>query len=259
MSEFYGPFEKETGYWAAKHEGMTYCVKPLRLDVRSAKLFIVAGGQLTRQPNEEDKEKGKAVCDAPSGGSHADSGALGLIVLVPNGANLGVVATKLYASYGQWGASPERESVTFQHLGPKGTYGWVVKSGDVHTGGEYELVQVYGVIGASVKLLTTITSYSANKTGAGAVGPLTEISAKFMFETNSFTSLFFPILLRFSGVKNGRPFHSNYRLVFDKKLLTYLAPNNMPDEIKPYPFIALPEPGTLSLACKETETFRPVR
>jgi hypothetical protein len=29
----------------------------------------------------------------------------------------------------------------------------------------------------------------------------------------------------------------------------------MPEEIKPYPFIALPEPGTLSLACKGTETF----
>jgi len=41
-------------------------------------------------------------------------------------------------------------------------------------------------------------------------------------------------------------------LVFDKNSLTYLAPNNMPDEIKPYPFIALSEPGTLSLACKGT-------
>jgi hypothetical protein len=29
----------------------------------------------------------------------------------------------------------------------------------------------------------------------------------------------------------------------------------MPDEIKPAPYVALPEPGTLSLACKGTETF----
>ena len=63
---------------------------------------------------------------------------------------------------------------------------------------------------------------------------------------------FYPIILRVSGIREGRPFRGNYRLVFDKNSLTYLAPNNMPDEIKPYPFIALSEPGTLSLACKGT-------
>ena len=46
-------------------------------------------------------------------------------------------------------------------------------------------------------------------------------------------SLFYPIILRVSGIKNGRPFRGNYRLVFDKNSLTYLAPKNLPDEIKP--------------------------
>ena len=36
MNEFYGSFEKETGYWIAKQEGMPDCVKPLRLDVRAS-------------------------------------------------------------------------------------------------------------------------------------------------------------------------------------------------------------------------------
>jgi hypothetical protein len=51
---------------------------------------------------------------------------------------------------------------------------------------------------------------------------------------NQTTSSFYPIILRVSGVKHGRPFFGTYRLVFDKKSLTYLTPKNMPDEIKPF-------------------------
>jgi hypothetical protein len=86
MSEFYGPFEKETGCWITKRqdfsipqEDAVFCMKPIRLDVRLSNgrkmLFIAAGGERI-----------------PFGG-HAPSGILGLIVLRPNGANLGVVAT----------------------------------------------------------------------------------------------------------------------------------------------------------------------
>ena len=116
---------------------------------------------------------------------------------------------------------------------------------------------MYAVIGHSVEPLTTITSYYSN---AGACGPdsapCTTLSVKYTFETQASASSFYPILLRVSGVTQGRPFHGNYRLVFDKNSLTYLAPSNMPDDIKPDPYIALPEPGTLPLACKGTETFR---
>jgi hypothetical protein len=208
MTEFYGSFDKAIGCWMTKHKDSTYCVKPLKLDVRSSKLFIVAGGQ---QVNEEGQPNG----------SHAASGVLGLIVLTPNGANLGVVATNLYAPYGSWGLSPERESVTFQRLGPNEAYGWVARSGDVHTGAEIQLAEVYGVIGKTVKLLTTITSSCSDKTGAGAAGPLTDISTNFVFDTHSSASSLYPILLRLSGLKAGHPFRGNYRLVFDKNSLTY--------------------------------------
>jgi hypothetical protein len=84
MSEFYGSFDREKSCWISKHEEGTYCMKPIRLDARSSSgrrmLFIVAGG---KQLDEEGQPLG---CDAREG-------VLGLIVLTPNGANLGVVAT----------------------------------------------------------------------------------------------------------------------------------------------------------------------
>jgi hypothetical protein len=260
MAEFYGTFDKGKACWISKPgpgprgddaanmvneavTDITYCMKPIRLDVIKSTgrkmLFVVAGGQ------KLDEEGRPQEC-------HGCPGVLGLIVLTPNGANLGVVATSLHEEFQHSGLPPQRNSVTIQRLGPNGAYGWVAKSGDVHFGSVFESAEVYGVIGEFVKLLTTVTSYYSNATGAGAEGPksLYTIAAKFRFERHSSASSFYPIVLRFSGVRNGRPFHSNYRLVFDKKLLTYLAPNNMPDEIKPYPFVALPEPGLLSLACK---------
>ena len=91
--------------------------------------------------------------------------------------------------------------------------------------------------------------------GCGPEAHCSTLSVTYAFETHSSASSFYPIVLRVSGIKNGRPFRGNYRLVFDKNSLKYLTPKNMPDEIKPDPFIALPEPGTLSLACKGTETF----
>jgi hypothetical protein len=123
-----------------------------------------------------------------------------------------------------------------------------------HSGDDIRWISVIGVIGNSVKSLTTITSYLSDegRSGCGPEAHCTALSVKYTFDTQSSAGPFYPIILQVSGIQKGRPFLANYRLVFDKSLLTYLAPNNMPDEIKPNPFIALPEPGTLSLACKGT-------
>ena len=88
----------------------TYCMKPIRLDVIKSNgrkmLFVVAGGQ---QLVGEQLE--------PAGGD-PDAGLLGLIVLTPNGANLGVVATNdLYEGYENYGGYPQHDTVTVHKLG----------------------------------------------------------------------------------------------------------------------------------------------
>jgi hypothetical protein len=250
MTAFYGSFDRAKSCWISKHEGGTYCMKPIRLDARSSSgrrmLFIVAGGQ-------QLDEEGRPMEADPS------LGVLGLIVLTPRGVNLGVVATTLYEGYEPYGGYPQRDTVSLQQLGPN-TYGWLAKLFYDHSGYEHAWVRVYSVIGRSVTLLTTVTSYfsSGEASGCGTEEGqehCSTLSVKYAFETHSSASSFYPIILRVSGIKNGRPFRGNYRLVFDKNSLIYLTPKSMPDEIKPDPFVALPEPGTLSLACKGTETF----
>jgi hypothetical protein len=140
MTEFYGTFlphmkfkyeviggvsyeDKEEACWISKHEDATYCMKPIRLDVRSSAgrkmLFIVAFGQ-------QITEYGELFTILEAG--HPTSGGLGLIVLTPNGATLGVVATNdLYEWFQTYNRPPKHDAITIHRLGPNGAYGWVAE------------------------------------------------------------------------------------------------------------------------------------
>ena len=88
------------------------------------------------------------------------------------------------------------------------------------------------MVGNSVKFLTGFFTYYSDG-GACSEVPCSTLSAKYTFDTHSSASSFYPLTLQVSGIQNGRPFHGNYRLVFDEKSLKYLTPENMPDEIMP--------------------------
>ena len=201
---------------------ITYCMKPIRLDVIKSNgrkmLFVVAGGNFL-------DEGGRPQTSDPA------PGILGLIVITPNGANLGLVGTNdLYEGYMNYGGYPEHDTVTVHKLGPNGRYGWAAKLGYAHSNREYEWVQVYGVIGNSVKLLALFETHFSEYYGEETcqeVGGSSTLSAKYTFDTHSSVSSFYPIILRVSGIQKGRPFRG------DDKSLKYLRPENVPDEIMP--------------------------
>jgi len=182
MTEFYGSFDREKACWISKHEdtslheaNRTYCMKPIRLDVIKSTgrkmLFIVAGGQKLDEEGRPEE-------------NHAAQGVFGLIVLTPNGANLDVVATNdLYEGFETYGGYPQHDAVTIHKLGPNGAYGWVAKLVDQHSGYDIRWVQVYGVIGNSVKSLTAVGSCILTK--AGAVVGRKSIAPPFRSNTRS--------------------------------------------------------------------------
>jgi hypothetical protein len=205
------------------NEDITYCMKPIRLDVVKSTgrkmLFIVVGGNFL--------EDGQPETSDPA------AGLLGLIVLTPNGAKLGVVGTNdLYEGYESYGGYPEHDSVTVRKLGPNGTYGWVARLGYAHSGLEHKWVQVYGVVGNSVKYLTGFVTYSSDEGACPEEVRCSTLSTKYTFDTRSSANSFYPLTLQVSGTEKGRPFRGNYRLVFDDKSRKYLTPKNMPEEIK---------------------------
>ena len=161
MNEFYGSFDREKTCWISKHEdtllpeaNRTYCMKPSRLDVINSTgrklLFIGAGGQRLDEEGTPQQD-------------HSNNGVFGLIVLTPNGAHLGVVATNgLYEEFANYGRYPRHDSIAVRQLGPNGAYGWV-EAEHVwiagHGGPEVRGASVYRVIGNSVKGLITITTF----------------------------------------------------------------------------------------------------
>ena len=226
MNEFYGSLDGRKACWISKHEDATYCMKPTKLDIVSSAdrkmLFIVAGGQQLDESGEPLE-------------SHPAVGALGLIVLTTNGANLGVVATNgLYEAYESYGRPPRREDVKVRELGPNGAYGWVANLDEVHSGEQYRWSNVYGVVGDSVTLLTKITTHYANPMTCESEGQkfCIDLSVDFVFDARTSGSSFYPLVLRVSGIRNGKLFSGNYRVAFDGNSLTYPLPSKMPDEIK---------------------------
>ena len=134
MTEFYGSFDREKSCWISTKSGpppepgphmwgvdtenvdtetvnvdTTYCMKPIRLDVIKSNgrrmLFVVAGGNYLDE-------------DGQPQGADPSAGVLGLILLTPNGANLGVVGTNdLYEGYESYGGYPQHDTVTVHKLG----------------------------------------------------------------------------------------------------------------------------------------------
>ena len=224
MNEFYGSFDKEKhpfsfdkeekGCWISTKSGpppppgqsmwgvdtentvnvdTTYCMKPIRLDVIKSNgrkmLFVVAGGNYLDE-------------DGQPQGADPSLGVLGLIVLTPRGVNLGVVATTLYEGYEPYGGYPQHDTVTVHMLGPNGTYGWVAKLAYAHSGQEYERVQVYGVVGNSVKFLTGFVTHFSADYGDGEETSLSKIRVRYSFIRKPFLS---PHIAGF-GHSEGSPF-----------------------------------------------------
>jgi hypothetical protein len=223
MDEFYGPHNKTHSCWLSKHKGVDYCMKPLRLDHVGSQAFIVIdGGQL-----QEDG----TPCDY-----HPCTGALGLIVLTPQGSTFGLIAKNdLYEEFGSFGTVGQSHDFAVRELGPNGRYGWIVKGEATGAGEHIESVTIYAIEGDGVVSLGSITTHFDNNAG-GCDGRCTDISGDVVIDAKSSATAdtFYPLVLRVAGVRQGRrPFKGTYRFLFDRQSFKYTTPPNMPDDIKP--------------------------
>jgi hypothetical protein len=219
MHEFYGPYNKTHSCWMSKHKGVDYCMKPLRLDHVGLQAFIVIDG-------------GQLQADGTLCNSHPCPGALGLIVLTPQGSTFGLVAKNdLYEGFGSFGTAGQSDDFAVRELGPNGTYGWIAKSEDTGAGEHMESVTIYAIVGDGVVSLGSITTHFDNNAG-GCEGSCTDISGDVVIDAKS-SSIFYPLVLRVSGVRQKHMFKGTYGFVFDRHEFKYTVPPDVPEEIKP--------------------------
>jgi hypothetical protein len=91
---------------------------------------------------------------------------------------------------------------------------------------------LYGLIGDAVLSIGSIPAHF-DDTGSCDNRQCSDYSFEIIIDASSGGELFYPLLLRASGVRKGRSFRNTYRLTFDKSSFTYTIPRDMPQEVKP--------------------------
>ncbi len=228
MSEFYGVYDQTKQCWVAKHKNNAYCMRPIKLEVVSLKgtkqYFVSVGG---RQLDENGDPKD----------CHACLGALGLLVLAPNGSNVALLAkNNLYEDYETYGRSPSPKMISIYRIGPGDNYGWIAQASEIHGGEEYLWSQVYGVLGDNVALLASVITHYANPMTCESEGRAycTDVSANLIVDQTSALGAFFPLILNASGKLRGAQWRKTYQFRFDESSRKYIAPTGVPEELRPF-------------------------
>lgn len=219
MREFYGPYSKADKCWIASHEGKSYCMRPGALSKVAGKdgaasYFVAVMG----------KPLGDASC-------HACTGNVGLFVLRPSGTYLGLQAqSDRYVELGAWGEPPADDSYAVRLFGADDNYGWVISTGYTAQGETSEGATLYGVIGDQVKEVGYLplsfddNGNCENHVNTGTNLPCSDYKFEPVFDSDSSSSKFAPIVLRASGTKQGKTFDQTFTILFDEKSAYYKLP-----------------------------------
>jgi hypothetical protein len=228
MEDYYGPYDRAKKCWVARIDGEQVCMRPHRLDQVAIHgvnhLFLVVGG--TRLGDDGHPQE-----------SHADSGALGLIILKAEGVSLKLVAKNdLHSSFGTFGAVPSEDQFAVREIGPGETYGWVATSGWMGQGIVIESSAIFTAVGDKVVSIGDIPSHYDNSGNCengkvlGSDTPCTDYSAELLFDSADKGGRFFPVIMKVTGTREGVTLDKTFTTTFDTDKLTYRPIDGLPEE-----------------------------
>jgi hypothetical protein len=231
MANFYGRYNRSRKCWIGKFrvEGDTVlvCMRPNKLEVTSNGKyrffhFSIAGHFLFKDGTKPD--------------CHPCQGAMGLITLSDAQKKLAVVAkNSLYEKIGPWGSAPPEENFSIQKLGPRGNFGWLIKGSYTGQGINPSWVDVHGHFADTIRKIGSIPlGYSmwceGGKSSDGV--PCPDYSFEMAFDTTERTTAFYSIILKGSGLREGKRFNPIFRIPFNRKSLSYTLPGGLPAELQ---------------------------
>lgn len=154
MGDYYGPYDKARKCWVATLDGQQVCMRPHRLDEASIHgtnhLFLVIGGTVLGDDGEPQQ-------------SHADAGALGLIILKADGPSLKLVARNdLHTPFGTFGAVPVEDQFELRQIGPDDTFGWLATNGWMGQGHHITSATIFAARGEDIVSLGDIPNHYDN-------------------------------------------------------------------------------------------------
>lgn len=228
MEDYYGPYDRAKKCWVATLHGEHVCMRPHRLDqisIRGANhLFLVIGGTVLGDDGEPQQ-------------SHADAGALGLIILKTAGPSLKLVAKNdLHSAFGTFGAVPAEDQFELRKIGPDDSYGWLATSGWMGQGHNITSVSIFTARGEEIVRLGDIPNHYDNQ-GNCENGktindgkPCTDYSAELSFDASDNGSRFYPVIMKVAGSREGATLDQTFATTFDEQSFTYKPIKGLPEE-----------------------------
>ena len=107
-----------------------------------------------------------------------------------------------------------------------GSYGWVIRVDEFGTGAEYDTNNLYAVIGDIITSIGSIPFRMIYELD-GCGRRCSNYSIELRIDSSVKNAPFYPLVLRASGVKEGRPFNKTYRVPFDTSSFKYLVPHEI--------------------------------
>ena len=228
MEGYYGPYNKAKKCWVATLDGEQVCMRPHRLDqavIHGANhLFLVIGGTVLGDDGEPQQ-------------SHADAGALGLIILKADGPSLTLVAKNdLHSAFGTSGAVPAEDQFELRQIGPDDTYGWLATNGWMSQGHLITSATIFTARGENIVSLGDIPNHYDNQ-GNCENGktindgkPCTDYSAALTFDTSGKSSRFYPVIMKITGTREGMTLDQTFTTIFDDQSFAYKPIKGLPEE-----------------------------
>jgi len=228
MQEYYGAYDKTRKCWVATLHGEQVCMRPHRLDQVSIHgtdhLFLVIGGVVLGDDGEPQQ-------------SHADAGALGLIILKTDGSELTLVAKNdLHSAFGTSGAVPAEDQFELRQIGPDDTYGWLATNGWMGQGHHITSATIFTARGEDIVSLGDIPNHYDNQGNCengktiDSGMPCTDYSAELSFDTSDKSSRFYPVIMKVTGAREGVTLDQTFTAKFDDQSFTYRKIEGLPEE-----------------------------
>lgn len=228
MEDYYGLYDQGKKCWVATLHGEQVRMRPHRLDQASIHgvnhLFLVIGGVVLGDDGQPQQ-------------SHADAGALGLIILKTEGSALRLVAKNdLHSAFGTFGAVPAEDQFKLRQIGPDDTYGWLATNGWMGQEHNITSATVFAARGEDIVSLGDIPNHYDNQgnceNGRTIDGgkPCTDYSAELSFDTSDQSARFYPVIMKITGAREGVTLDQTFTTTFDDHTFTYKSIEGLPEE-----------------------------
>jgi hypothetical protein len=218
MNKFYGRHDPKRKCWESNSADKNFqsnCLSPYILE---------------KVPTNEDTDYYFVVADLVTGGFHSSPGVGGYFLLNDRHPTLELVAADFYDVMGfEFGLPPPVSNFRLERIGNGQYLAWTVTAQATYGGCTIALQDVVAVTNGKFESIASLPRLNSDK-HAFEHPDYFEYEFTFEYGGKDSAEQFAPIVMNVSGTRTGKPITGEFRATFDKSLLKYVLPKDLPND-----------------------------